>query len=422
MKSGKPLITFVMTMLAVSLLCYLGYYAWTTFRDPFTTTYAYTYQLNDSVEVEGLVVRSEYLLPGRQGIVDVTRGEGEQVGVGQTVALVYQDDQARLAQQEQDSLRTEIIQLQYAMGQEGDVASAAKVDDDILSGLIQLRGDCGVGQYGDLEDQVLQVKSSVLRREYTYGTDLTADDLALRLSELRQRYTDLQNQTYATVSQITTPVSGTFSSQTDGFETLVSPETVVQLTPTALESLLHQAPTADQGAAGKIITSNQWYFAAVMTADQAKRLEDQDSITLRFASDFVENIPANLYHIGAEENGKVVVVVSTNRCLEETTLLRLQSAQLIFDTQTGIRVPKAALRMETRESTDEETGETTQTSQSGVYVITAGKAEFKAVEILGEGDDFYVVRSLNQEKKALRAGDEVIIHATDLYDGKLLEY
>ena len=49
MKSGKPLITFVMTLLAVSLLCYLGYYAWTTFRDPVTTTYAYTYQLNDSV-------------------------------------------------------------------------------------------------------------------------------------------------------------------------------------------------------------------------------------------------------------------------------------------------------------------------------------------------------------------------------------
>ena len=44
------------------------------------------------------------------------------------------------------------------------------------------------------------------------------------------------------------------------------------------------------------------------------------------------------------------------------------------------------------------------------------------VEILAEGDEFYVVRSVNQDRKALRAGDEVVIRGTGLYDGKLLEF
>ena len=57
-----------------------------------------------------------------------------------------------------------------------------------------------------------------------------------------------------------------------------------------------------------------------------------------------------------------------------------------------------------------------------VYVVTAGRAEFKPVTILTEGDDFYVVQSVRDDKKALRAGDEVIVQATGLYDGQLLLY
>ena len=73
-------------------------------------------------------------------------------------------------------------------------------------------------------------------------------------------------------------------------------------------------------------------------------------------------------------------------------------------------------------STDEETGETTETNTLGVYVVTAGRAEFKPVTILTEGEDFYVVQSVRTDKKALRAGDEVIVQATGLYDGQLLLY
>ena len=98
MKQGKALITFVMVLLAAALTCYLGYYVWDTLQEPFTTTYTYEYELNDSVEAEGLIVRREQVLPGAQGILDITRGEGEQVGLGQQVGLVYRDDQAQLAQ------------------------------------------------------------------------------------------------------------------------------------------------------------------------------------------------------------------------------------------------------------------------------------------------------------------------------------
>ena len=49
MKQGKPLITFVILLLAAALACYLAYHVWSTFQDPFTTTYAIEYELSYSV-------------------------------------------------------------------------------------------------------------------------------------------------------------------------------------------------------------------------------------------------------------------------------------------------------------------------------------------------------------------------------------
>lgn len=167
---------------------------------------------------------------------------------------------------------------------------------------------------------------------------------------------------------------------------------------------------------------HDWQFAALVSQEEGERLARESRVTLRFASDFTQDILMEVVRVGEPENGQAVVVLSTDRCLEQTTLLRRQTAELIFDSRTGLRVPKGAVRMIDGTRTDEETGETTQYNTLGVYVVTAGRAEFKPVEILAEGDEFYVVRSVNQDRKALRAGDEVVIRGTGLYDGKLLKF
>ena len=359
MKQGKPLITFVIVLMAAALGCYLLYSFWRTFEDPFTTTYAYEYELNDSVETEGLIVRSEQVLTGGTGIIDVTRGEGEQVGIGQTVAMVYRDDQAQQAQEQQESLAMEITQLRYAIGQGGGVNSVAEIDQGIFQTLVDLRGSSAQNDFSALEDRVLEIKGSVLRREYSYGAELTEEDLTNRLSELTAEYSALQSQTYNAVTQITAPQAGTFSALVDGYETLVSPESALQLTPSGLRELMNMSPSGEDSAAGKLILSKDWYFAAVVTQEEGERLDelpvpsgqDYATVTLRFASDFTRDIPAKVVQVSEAEDGQAVVVLSANRYLEQTTLLRRQTAEIIFDSQSGLRVPKAAVRIQTSTQT-----------------------------------------------------------------------
>lgn len=422
MKQGRPLITFVIVLFAGALLLYFGFSVWDTFQDPFVSTYVYSYTLNDSIQTDGLIIRQEQVLSGSSGIVDVTRGEGEKVGIGQTVALIYRDDQARQAQEQQDALALEITQLQYAMGQGENVSTAAKLNDDILNAMVSLRASSAQRDYGDLEGQVLAVKGMVLRREYTYSDELTVDSLSVRLQELQSQYQALRNQSYSAITQVTAPITGTFSALVDGYEDLINPESAKNLTPQALEDLLSQNPAGDSAAVGKLISSNRWYFAAVVTQEEGERLEQAKTLTLRFAGDFTQDVSMTVEQVNQDGQGQAVVILSTDRYLEQTTLLRRETAELIFNSRTGLRVPKSALRMVTSTSEDEETGETTETNTLGVYVVTAGRAEFKPVTILTEGDDFYVVQSVRTDKKALRVGDEVIVQATGLYDGQLLLY
>ena len=421
MKQGKSVITFAMAAIAVALVIYFGFYVAKVFSEPYTTALAYTYTSNDSAEAVGILVRQETVLPAQTGIVDVTRSEGEKVGVGQSVAQVYRDSQAQTNQADLEALADQIQLLEYS-SDGGGVDSAAKLDENILQAVTALHAASGVGDYNQLEDQVRTLKSTVLKRGYVYGNGLGSEELTQKLNDLKSQYAALKQQTSSSTSSVRAPQSGVFSTLVDGYETAVTPQTVLQLTPSSLSALLAGQGKESGGGVGKLITATRWYFAAALPVSVAERLKEGSTATLRFSGDFDQDIDMRVDQIGQAEGDKSVVVFSTDRYLSQTTLLRQQTAELIFNSWSGLRIPKQALRMEKSTYTDKETGQEVQNNRLGVYALLGGRAEFKTVEVVTEGDDYYVVRSTTDESDALRAGDEVIVRATELYDGQLLEY
>ena len=422
MKQGKPVITIVMVALAVALAVYFGFYVFDTFNDPFSTALVYNYTVNDSAEADGLLVREEQVISSQEGIVELTRSEGEKVGVGQTVAMVYRDSQAQDDQAALEALNQEIALLQYAATESGDVESAAKLDEEILQAVVELRASAALDDYSQLEDQVLEVKSQVLKRGYTYGEGLTSEDLSARLQDLKNQRSALSSQSAAATTKITASQSGIFSSLVDGYETVVTPQNVFQLTPSSLEGLLDGDGVTSGNGLGKLICGYRWYFAATLPVDVTERMREGGTAQVRFSGDFTQDVDMTVEQIGQEENGEQVVVFSSDKYLARTTLLRSQSVEIIFDSFSGLRIPKEALRMETYTYKDEETGEEKEGSRLGVYVLLGGKAEFKTVKVITEGSDYYVVEATSTTSGALRAGDEVITRATGLYDGQLLEF
>ena len=186
MKQGKPLITFTILIFAAVIALYLGYYIFGALNEPYQTAQVYSYTANDSVTAEGLVVREALVLPAQSGILELTRAEGEKVGKGQQIALVYRDSQAQASQAHIEELELAIELLEDAVSQSGDLESAARLDENIIQSMVSLRASYALGDCTQLREQVLGVKSSVLKRGYTYGDGLASADLSARLRQLRE--------------------------------------------------------------------------------------------------------------------------------------------------------------------------------------------------------------------------------------------
>ena len=407
-------------LLAVTLgvLAYFGIQGLQYLGDPLTTTLAYNYQVEEGMDLSGYVVRREQVLADEtSGLLRLQRSEGEKVGAGGTVALVYADQTSLDRQREIDELSGRIEQRQFA--QEASLGSevSLKLDAQIMRSLLDYRAELAAGRLDNAEEHETELKSLVLKRDYTYSD---TEDLSGQIAELQSQLKELKAQAASSVRAVKAPVSGVYSAVVDGYETVLTPGLLADMTPSQLNALQTDDTLTSQ--TGKLILGDSWYYAVTMSADQAKALRDSSgTMTLRFAKGVEQDQTVTLYAVGPEEQGRVVVTFRGAYNMAQVTLLRRQSAQLIWRTVAGIRVPNEALRA-ANTKVDQE-GNRTTVESLGVYCVVGMEARFKPVEVLYSGDGFVLVRSTaasDQESLRLRPGDEIIISAKDLYDGKVV--
>ncbi len=408
MKQGTFITKLAMILLFAGVIAYLGAAMWRSLSDPFHTVIAYNYTLDDKAEATGWLVRQETVLPDGSGIVDLLPAEGEKLGAGQTVAVLYRDDAAMQRRQTIRTLQLELEQLEYSMRQGDDAAEASKLDTEIMGAMASIRSAAARQEYSGLDSQVLSLKSLVFRREYTRTGDADSDTASL-IASVSSQLGALQSSAGQDTATITAGTSGVFSGCVDGYETVLTPNALSGLTVSALTSLTSVTPAPDENAVGKLITSSRWYFAALLPEDQAARLTVGGSVTMELIPELANEVDMRVDQISEPENGQVAVVVSSSQYLSDVTLLRKQTVDFVFSRSSGIRVPKKALHVQ-------------EDGTAGVYAIAGVSAEFRTVTVLAQGDDFYLLAppSNTDGKRALRAGDEVIVTAENLYDGKVV--
>ena len=111
--------------------------------------------------------------------------------------------------------------------------------------------------------------------------------------------------------------------------------------------------------------------------------------------------------IGDSSDGYPLLVLSCNTYMQNVTLLRQQSADLIFASYSGLRVPKDAVRV-------------TEDGKIGVYIREGAVAKWKSIKLLYDNGESYVAELDKSSTSNLWPGDEIIVHAKNLYEGKVL--
>jgi len=385
MKRSDRYIRLTTGVLFLAVASYIGVYLYNSIVNTYTTTTAFIYSIEETLDAHGFVVRTETVLAETGDAASPVVNEGEKVAVGQAVAVEYTSREALETAGEIRALRMQIAQLEAAGRRGGD---AVKLDS-----VLELSESLQRGDFSRLDELTLSVETNIF----------TASASTPQLPELQSRLEALERRTSG-VRTIAAPVSGVFSQIIDGFE-YVGPSWLTGITPTSLSALFE----ARQGVsgAGKLITEFKWYFAAIMAAEDAARLTAGREMTIRFSDAYAAQKDMLVENIGRKEDGLCVVLFSSERGVHEVAPLRQLRADIVCGAISGIHVPKEAIRL------DDE-------GKTFVYLQTGVRAERVDVEILSEFGESYIVRDGMETGTPLRAGATIIVKANNLFDGKVV--
>ena len=153
MKTGNLATRLMMAAIFLTVLIYFAVNLAAYFMDPYTITVAYGYTGENAVTVSGYVVREEEVLPGGGELVYSSRGEGERVSAGGTVAQIYQSAQALQNANTQRSLEGQLEQLLYARSLATDGLTGVRLDEEITGSLISFRSALAGGSMAAAAEQ-----------------------------------------------------------------------------------------------------------------------------------------------------------------------------------------------------------------------------------------------------------------------------
>lgn len=409
MKSTSLSTKFITALLLLAVIAYFGVQGYRYVTDPETTAIVYRYRSEQAIAVRGYVVREEQVVDCAETLLELTHAEGERIGAGDTIATVYRSAEALRATQKLEALRAQKEQLEYARSAANDTETALKLDSEIRDQILSVRAAYEAGSFSALDALSDRLKTTVLKREYAYNG---SEELGARLEELNAQIREASAASGGT-TRVTASVSGTYSAVADGYEGVLTPESLADMTPSGLAAV---SPQSVSSTVGKIVSGSKWYFAASVSEADAAKLRTGQRLTLRMASGVDFDLPVTLTRVSEAENGNCLVVTESDKYLAYVTLLREQNAEIVIDEYEGLRIPKNALRVN---------GD----GVSGVYCLIGRTAYFKPVNIIYQGGEYCLVEpgrieAATESQKSLltlRTNDEVIISAGELYNGKVVD-
>lgn len=420
MKESTLVNKVIIGVICAAVILYFAVYLALGFKPDLVTTTAYAYSVDIGTEASALLVRDEQVISTTGQYVDILLDEGEKVSKGGQIALIHASQDSLETRQTIQSLEAEIQQLEYSLSTGTQATNSSKLDEEVISSMVAIRSLAASGDLSTLEDSALHLRTMVFQRDYSYGNTEAATQIKQLISD-KQKQLDSLNASLSQVSQtITSPASGCFSGEVDGFESLITPSMLSSLTMQQLNELLHKEVADPPAALGKVVTNNTWYLATLIDQPSVEGLLEGKTYKISFSDDYYGMISMNLERL-AMENDQTMAIFSTNTNLSDTTLLRQQTVDIIAQQVEGIRIPRQALRVNTETVTDNE-GNQSQVNSYGVYTVVGTQAEWQEVKVVYSDDDsFYLVQPVDETASSrLRAGDEVILNTTNITDGMVV--
>lgn len=370
--------------------------------------------VNDSFTATGWFFRDETTISGSSGdSVKHIVYSGERVQKDAALAIVYSDEEALALSREIEPLDNRIELLDTALQAASDSSDAAQLDQMITQSIQQLDGLIKSGSGSALATSANSLRMLSLRHE---ATNLDATAISTERDTLEAERASLEQQLSGRTSELSAPTSGYYSEVVDGYESVLTLDQLDSLTIEGFHELTQGAEQVDSNQVlGKIIEGFTWYLVAEVPAEQADRLSVGQDLRVNFTQASLES-PVTVYAILDERGSETsLLVLEGTEFNSEMVSMREQPVEIILQTYSGLKVPKAAVRME---PVTDSGGNVTE--RTVVYILSGGVQKSKIIKTLYETEDYYVVEQSATNADMLVEQDQIIVSGRNLQNNMVV--
>ncbi|NJD02470.1 MAG: hypothetical protein FIA99_07720 [Ruminiclostridium sp.] len=412
---GKRLKTGGMLLILFSLLYIPSLFHWLS-SDNVSSDILRIGIIEDSVNAEGLLVRDEVLLDpsATDGKLIPEVSEGERIPAFGRVATISNKASLSLLKELED-INTQIIQAQTERAKKTDFFSEdiAKIDKSIgqkVQGIINLyniNSMAGIGQLTLEVDRLIEKKAAIAGE----------GDGDSHIKSLKQEKESIQQRINSNTSQIISQYSGIISFIIDGYEQILTPKSLKELTPEIIKSVnsekLQKISSYEEVNTGKpfmkVIKGNYTYIAAVLEPEKAGMFKAGESIDVRLNA--VGAVVAGyVTDLTKKNGGKYLITVRVDRFSGELSSMRKINVDFIKDSYEGLKIPLKSLY-------SPDAG----WKKARVMLIKANSVTAREVDVLCKDEEYAIIGTPeNEVKKTVNLYDTYILNPENIKEGQIV--
>ncbi len=398
MKKSKVSVLTTIAFLAL-VVVYILYQVTANLTQQIRTVDALEVTVEDKLSARGFFIRRQVPVTGGAGTAEYQVEDGAKVSKGQRLAVLFQDESARQAYARAYELESRLEAVEYAYSMITSGVDSAKMDQliftDIRSITESLEKGEGYRVGGDYSALQQLVVSRGASQEDKSAFEAQIKQLEQEIAQARKQYANGS-------SSIRAQDSGYFVSGLDGYETLLTVDSLDTLTPDHLQNL---QPRAEEGV-GSLTAGFEWYYAVVLTKEQADKIQQRDSLEVYFPELTPNRMELEVYRLETYPDGRAILILRSERMEPLWLTCREQDIDIVAGRYTGLKVPAQALRQ--------------QEGQWGVFVLDGSVASFKPVTWTYSTESYFLVPCADGAKNGLYRYDRVITQGKNLADDKVI--
>lgn len=368
--------------------------------------------IEESVSAKGIIVRNEELLEPSafEGKLIPEIAEGEKTAAYSTIASVM-NDKSDLLLKEVDKINAKIVKSRMEKAEKADFFSEdiVKLDGEIGRNVQNLITACNNRSFTDLKLYRNEITKIVEKKAEILGDDATDSYIA----SLNKEKEELQNKISMNRDRITSSVSGIVSYAIDGYEGILTPQSISSLSLEEIERMQKEYINRDQSInrayagkpVAKIIKGTDIQIVAIIDEKDLKNFEKEKRITVRIDdSDFEAS--ATVAEISPTQEGRALVTVKVSRGVDTLSDVRHVNVDFISKTQEGLKVPLKCLMDISPDGT-----------AAKIMLVKYNVSTLREVEILSQDNEYAIITT---EEKNVNLYDSYIINPENVEEGVIV--